>query len=371
MGVTPQTEASIPAWKKVSEKRASCLLGMWCSPGKICRDLPLRVLGKAVLRRCPPGGTPVQHPQKRGCCGHSTRTPEESRITRQKGKTNDKHRKFKERIQGKKKQKPGAVRERKGRGLCFQRVTPRHGHPLEAPDPYGSPRNLLKVRQIPCPKTISELYLWYKATNQKTDHNNSPPSDLPRSPSCLHPLLISEGYLRPCWKTKMHESHPKLNGRFEPVLQGGRGLNAFGKLQSTYPELLPLEVKNQSINQSIKSPLESIYPEIRRKTACGTKDNEMAHCWEEERRVLTHNMVKFGCRTLVVPGGQASRLDGFPGTAHGQEAQKKRRNKIPFLTYNLVRSGLRTLLGAQRAAGIFFFFYQLVDLDARFSACQV
>ena len=44
-----------------------------------------------------------------------------------------------------KKQKPGAVRERKGRGLCFQRVMPRRGHPLEAPDPYESPRNLLKV----------------------------------------------------------------------------------------------------------------------------------------------------------------------------------------------------------------------------------
>ncbi|XP_032695820.1 uncharacterized protein LOC116856504 [Lontra canadensis] len=83
---------------------------------------------------------------------HSARTGTESGITRRKGRTSDKGRKFQERIRGKRltdesqdtnnsikgvdqKQKPGAARERKRRRLWFQRVRPRSGCPRGARDP--------------------------------------------------------------------------------------------------------------------------------------------------------------------------------------------------------------------------------------------
>lgn len=76
-----------------------------------------------------------------------------SRIIRQKGKTNDKDKKCKEWNRGKKltnvgqdkdnsikgvdkKQTLGTVREWRRRRLWFQRVMPRSGCPLDAPDPH-------------------------------------------------------------------------------------------------------------------------------------------------------------------------------------------------------------------------------------------
>ncbi|XP_034503235.1 uncharacterized protein LOC109489926 isoform X2 [Ailuropoda melanoleuca] len=312
--------------------------------------------------------------------GHSTRTWTESGITRQKGRTNGNDRKFKKRIRGKrltdvaedtnnaikgvdKKQKPGAVRERKRQRVWFQRVAPRNGCPREAPDrhqrrqclPAGISMHTVAVTHMERQYRFDSedrnglTITWRlkilpgpKGKNQKTDDSHSPPSDFPRSPSCLHPSLISERYLRPCWvlllvmphrrkKTKMRESHPKLNETFEPgrplgvfsyfygcwkVLQEGRGLNAFRKLQNIYHESLPLEVRR------VKSSLESVFSAVWRKTvktlalgeeASGTKDKKMVHCWKKERRVLTHNTVRFGPRTLV--GARRSR-DEFLGAAH-------------------------------------------------------
>nr|XP_012616676.1 uncharacterized protein LOC105869445 isoform X2 [Microcebus murinus] len=47
--------------------------------------------------------------------------------------------------------------------------------------------------------------------------------------------------------------------------------------------------------------------------ASGTENKKMSRCWKEERRVLTHNVVRFGPRTLV---GARRVRDEFLGTAH-------------------------------------------------------
>ncbi|XP_073737594.1 uncharacterized protein [Callorhinus ursinus] len=418
--MTPQIEASTPAWRKVSDPQVQLKhskaaswgraqdIGGWGAEGShalVAVSLTTRIPGVTQARKsssvtqraAPAGAEPVAMPPPgltdAGLCAgpqgargkeseHSTRTRAESRITRQKGKTYGVD----------KKQKPGAVREHKRRRLWFQRVTPTSGRPRDTPDPHrrrgclpaGISMNTVTVTHVERHYRFDSgdrnglTITWRlkilpgpKGKNQKTDHSNSPPSDLPQT--------ISEGYLRPCWvlllviphrrkKTKMRESHPNPNERFEPgrplgifsyfygcwkVLQGGRGLNAFRKLQSMYHGSLPLEVRK------VKSSLESIYSEVWRKKvktlapceeACGTKEKKMVHCWKEERHVLTHNMVRFGPRTLV--GARRAR-DEFLGTAHiRRTAKKKRGNKIPVLTHSLVRFCSRTLVGAKGAADI-------------------
>nr|XP_012616677.1 uncharacterized protein LOC105869445 isoform X3 [Microcebus murinus] len=124
--------------------------------------------------------------------------------------------------------------------------------------------------------------------------------------------------------------------------------------------------------------------------ASGTENKKMSRCWKEERRVLTHNVVRFGPRTLV---GARRVRDEFLGTAHirrvpsyirgfldplssahhdprrGQKpgkllthpqrewacsktAPKKKGNRTPVLTHDLVRFGSRTIVGAKRAADV-------------------
>ncbi|XP_032177103.1 uncharacterized protein LOC116577656 isoform X2 [Mustela erminea] len=203
-----------------------------------------------------------------------------------------------------------------------------------------------------------------KEKNQKTNHSNSP-----QSPSCPHPSLISEGYPRLSWvlllvmprrrkKTKMHESDPQLNERFElgrplgifsyfygcwKVLQEGRGLSTFRNMQSVYHESLPLEIRK------VKLSLESIYSAVRRKMVktlasceevCGTKDKKMVHCWKEERHVLlSHSTVRFGPRTLVgarrsssLPGLEAgSQMDNWEG--HRWEKLQKAGGPAPEMSF--------------------------------------
>nr|KAF6457004.1 hypothetical protein HJG63_011616 [Rousettus aegyptiacus] len=350
--------------------------------------------------------------------GSSTRTLVESRIIRQKGKTNDKDKKCKEWNRGKKltnvgqdkdnsikgvdkKQTLGTVREWRRRRLWFQRVMPRSGCPLDAPDPHRR-RQCLPAGISKETVTVTHMERQYrfdsgdrsgltiswrlkilpgpkgKGKNQKADYIGRPPWELPRSTDCLHSSLIFGGSPRPHWvllvvrprqrkKTKIHESHPMLNERFEPgrplgvfsyfygcwkVCQRGRSLNAFRRLQSAY-HALPLVVRK------VMPSSENIYPGVWRKTvktlascekAYGTEDKKMAPCWKE-RCMLTHNMVRFGPRTLV--GAKRARAEGL-GTVHiRRTARKKKRNKTPVLTHNLVRFGSRTLVGAKKAADIY------------------
>ncbi|XP_006156468.1 uncharacterized protein LOC102471881 isoform X2 [Tupaia chinensis] len=333
------------------------------------------------------------------------------RISRQKGKTNVKYSIRKERNGGKKwidvgqdqndtikgvdkKRKLRAVREWRRRRLWFQRVMPRSECPSDMPDLHRRP--CLPAGLSIDTVTVTHMEHQYrfdsedgngltvtwrlkilpgpKEKNQMADHINGPSTEIHLLTSYLYSSLTFGESLRPYWvllfvmshrrkKAKINESYQKLNETFEPgrplgvlgyvygcwkVCQRERSLSTFRKLQSEYHESLPLKVRE------VLSPLESKELGVWRtvafcEEASGVEDEKMAYCWKEKRPVLTHNMVRFGPRTLV---GASKAKDEFLGMALVRRtAQKKKGNQAP-LTHNLVRFGSRTLVGAKRAADI-------------------